>query len=137
MPATSKAQRRLFALALQYKRGELSASDVSDEVKELSELPKKTLRDYAKTKESDLPDKVKEMLNLNPNVNVQGMGDVSSPGDPGTLNQFAAQEVGSGDIAFPIPDEEEEEEEEKKKLIRDIAPKKLKYIKEFEDYGNS
>lgn len=137
MPATSKAQRRLFALALQYKRGELSASDVSDEVKELSELPEKTLRDYAKTKESDLPDKVKEMLNLNPNVNVQGMGDVSSPGDPGTLNQFAAQEVGSGDIAYPIPDEEEEEEEEKKKLIRDIAPKKLKYIKEFEDYGNS
>lgn len=137
MPATSKAQRRLFALALQYKRGELSASDVSDEVKELSELPEKTLRDYAKTKESDLPDKVKEMLNLNPNVNVQGMGDVSSPGDPGTLNQFAAQEVGSGDIAYPIPDEEDEEEEEKKKLIRDIAPKKLKYIKEFEDYGNS
>ncbi len=136
MPAASKAQRRLFALALQYKRREISASDVSDEVKELSELPEKTLRDYAKTKESDLPDKVKEMLNLNPNVNVQGMGDVSSPGDPGTLNQFAAQEVGSGDIAFPIPDEEEEEEK-KKKLIRDITPKKLKYVKEFKDYGNS
>tara|TARA_R100000908_G_scaffold53266_1_gene28561 strand:+ start:99 stop:404 length:306 start_codon:yes stop_codon:yes gene_type:complete len=70
-----------------------------------------------------------ETLNLNPNVNVPGMGAVSSPGDPGTLNQFANQEVGSGDFPFPIPDEEEEEEDDKKK--------KLKYVKEFKDYGNS
>jgi hypothetical protein len=60
MPAKSKAQRRLFALALQYKRGELSKSEVSDEVIELSELPEKTLEDYAKTSEKDLPDHVEE-----------------------------------------------------------------------------
>ena len=39
MPAQSKAQRRFFVLALQYKKGELKSSEVSDEVKELSKLP--------------------------------------------------------------------------------------------------
>ena len=77
-------------------------------------------------------------LNLNPNVNVPGMGDVKSPGNPGTLDQFADQETGSGDIAFPIPDEEDEEEKKKKKkkkkLLRDIATKKLKYVKEYNEY---
>lgn len=99
MPAQSKSQRRLFALALQYKRGELSASEVSDEVKDLSKLPEKTLRDYAKTKESDLPNKVDEdAVTLNPNMNVQGMGAVEFPGNPGSADSFANQTVGSGDI---------------------------------------
>jgi hypothetical protein len=99
MPAQSKAQRRLFALALQYKRGELSASEISDEVKELSKLPEKDLRDYAKTKEEGLPDKVaEETVTLNPNMNVQGIGPVEFPGDPGSADSFAAQPVGSGDI---------------------------------------
>jgi len=98
MPAQSKAQRRLFALALQYKRGELSASEVTDEVKELSKLPEEKLRDYAKTKETDLPDYVEETVTLNPNMNVQGMGPVEFPGNPGSADSFATQKVGSGDI---------------------------------------
>lgn len=99
MPAQSKAQRRLFALALQYKLGELSASDVSDEVKDLSKLPEKDLRDYAETKEEGLPDKVTEdTVTLNPNMNVQSMGPVELPGDPGDMNSFADQKTGSGDL---------------------------------------
>jgi hypothetical protein len=98
MPAQSKAQRRLFALALQHKRGELSASEISDEVRELSKLPEETLRDYAKTKEDDLPDYVEETVNLNPNMNVQGMGPVEFPGNPGSADSFATQAHGSGDI---------------------------------------
>jgi hypothetical protein len=98
MPAQSKSQRRLFALALQYKRGELSASDISDEIKDLSKLPEETLRDYAKTKESGLPDYVEETVTLNPNMNVQGMGDVALPGNPGSADSFSTQKVGSGDI---------------------------------------
>lgn len=98
MPAQSKAQRRLFALALQYKRGEIAASEVSDEVKDLSKLPEETLRDYAKTKEDELPDKVKETVTLNPNMNVQSMGNVTFPGNPGSADSFAAQPVGSGDM---------------------------------------
>ena len=58
MPAKSKAQQKLFALALAYKRGEVT--DVSDEVKELSKLPEKDLVDYAETKHKGLPDKVEE-----------------------------------------------------------------------------
>ena len=34
MPATSKAQRRLFALALAVKRGEVPESDVDDKIKD-------------------------------------------------------------------------------------------------------
>lgn len=98
MPAKSKAQRRLFALALQYKRGELSTSEVSDEVKELSKLPEKTLKDFVVTKEKSLPNKIKEDVNLNPNMNVQSMGNVTLPGDPNGLNSFINQTVGSGDI---------------------------------------
>ena len=37
-------------------------------------------------------------VGLNPNMNVQGMGAVELPGDPGSMNSFATQKVGSGDI---------------------------------------
>lgn len=98
MPAQSKAQRRLFALALQYKKGELASTDVTSEVKELSKLPEDKLREYAKTKETDLPDHVEETVTLNPNMNVQGMGDVALPGNPSSADSFSTQSVGSGDL---------------------------------------
>jgi len=98
MPAKSKAQRRLFALALQFKKGELKAADVSDEIKDLAKLPLKDLEDFAYTDEKGLPDKVEEeAVTLNPNMNVQGMGAVELPGNPGSANSFATQKVGSGD----------------------------------------
>jgi len=100
MPAKSKAQRKIFALALQYKRGELSSLEVSREIKELSKLPEETLLDYAKTKEKDLPDYVDEDVNLNPNMNVQGIGNVSLPGNPESANSFSSQLPGSGDYTF-------------------------------------
>jgi hypothetical protein len=98
MPAKSKAQRRLFALALQYKKGELKAADASDEIKDLAKMPLKDLEDFAYTDEKGLPDKVEEdAVTLNPNMNVQGMGAVELPGNPGSANSFATQKVGSGD----------------------------------------
>ena len=36
-------------------------------------------------------------VGLNPNMNVQGMGAVELPGNPGSANSFATQKVGSGD----------------------------------------
>tara|TARA_B100000497_G_scaffold44156_1_gene51279 strand:- start:2619 stop:2846 length:228 start_codon:yes stop_codon:yes gene_type:complete len=36
-------------------------------------------------------------VGLNPNMDVQGMGAVELPGDPGSANSFATQKVGSGD----------------------------------------
>lgn len=93
MPAKTKSQRRLFAIALSYKRGEYEG-EPSDEVKELSKLPEETLRDFAKTSEKDLPENVQ----LNPNMNVQSMGNSTMPGNPGTANEFPTQKVGSGDL---------------------------------------
>jgi hypothetical protein len=51
--------------------------------------------------------------------NVPGMGEVALPANPGTLDGFANQEVGSGDLAMPAP---------KKK-------KKFKNIKSYEDFN--
>jgi hypothetical protein len=119
MPAQSKAQRRFFALALQYKRGEIKASEVSDEVKELSKLPEKTLKDFAETSEKNLPSTIGEnemnTANLNPNMNVQSMGNVTLPGNPGSANSFANQKVGSGDLAEPI--KKKKKKKKKKRLL--------------------
>ncbi len=51
MPAHSKAQRRLFALAYLYKNNKLGNEYASEEVKKLSELPEKTLNKFASTKQ--------------------------------------------------------------------------------------
>lgn len=45
MPSKTEKQRKLFGMALAYKRGENSGA--SSEVIKLSELPEKTLKDYA------------------------------------------------------------------------------------------
>ena len=119
MPAQSKAQRKFFALALQYKKGELKSSEVSDEVKELSKLPEDTLKDYVETDEKDLPNKIKEneagTVNLNPNMNVQSMGNATLPGNPGSANSFSSQKTGSGDLLEPI--EKKKKKKKKKHLV--------------------
>tara|TARA_B100000780_G_C20991983_1_gene396732 strand:+ start:333 stop:587 length:255 start_codon:yes stop_codon:yes gene_type:complete len=59
----------------------------------------------SKTKK-EIPNKIKEneigTVNLNPNMNVQGMGNATLPGDPGSANSFSSQETGSGDLLEPI-----------------------------------
>tara|TARA_Y100001972_G_C7437296_1_gene224666 strand:+ start:87 stop:479 length:393 start_codon:yes stop_codon:yes gene_type:complete len=120
MPAQSKAQRRFFALALQYKKGELKSSEVSDEVKELSKLPEDKLRDYVETDEKKLPNKIGEneagTVNLNPNMNVQSMGNATLPGNPGSANSFSSQKTGSGDLLEP-----KKKKKKKKKRARLVS----------------
>ena len=58
--AKSKSQRRLFGMALAYKKGELDDKYASNEIIELSKLPEKDLKDYAETTEDDLPEKIDE-----------------------------------------------------------------------------
>ena len=53
MPAQSQQQQKLFGLALAFKRGEVPASEVSDEIKDIE--------DFAATKHKGLP-KMKEQL---------------------------------------------------------------------------
>jgi len=97
MPATSKAQRRLFALALAVKRGEVPESDVDDKIKDLSKKSEQDLKDYAETPEETLPNKVEDNIEENNAMatpgSVNGMGSVALPGNPGT------NETGSGDLA--------------------------------------
>lgn len=52
MPAKSKAQQRLFGMALAVRRGELKKSEVDDSVKKVanSKMTDKQIRDFAKTK---------------------------------------------------------------------------------------
>ena len=50
----------------------------------------------------NLNESVYNTVHLNPNMNVQSMGNTSFPGDPGTMNQFQSQIVGSGDLIEPI-----------------------------------
>ena len=50
--ARSKAQRRLFGMALAHKRGKLGNKYVSDEIKKLSSsMSEEKLREFAKTNE--------------------------------------------------------------------------------------
>ena len=50
--ARSKAQRRLMAMALAYKKGKLNSKYVNDTIKKLSKTIKEdTLQDFAKTKQ--------------------------------------------------------------------------------------
>jgi len=45
----------------------------------------------------NLNESVYNTVHLNPNMNVQGMGATSFPGDPGSMNNFSSQTAGSGD----------------------------------------
>lgn len=64
MPALSQQQQKLMGLALAYKRGKVSASDVSKSVKQLAgSMSEKELVKYAGTKHKGLPKKVGETKN--------------------------------------------------------------------------
>ena len=62
MPAQSQQQQKLFGLALAFKRGEVPASEVSDEIKAIADrMSEKEIEDFASTKHKGLP-KMKEQL---------------------------------------------------------------------------
>jgi hypothetical protein len=104
MPSTSKAQQRLMAQAYAVKKGDLDPKDINPQYREDIEglaqgMTQKQLHSFAATKHKGLPDRVKkkdEAMATPSNVN--GMGAVSFPGDPGDLTSFSAQKTGSGDI---------------------------------------
>ena len=50
----------------------------------------------------NLNESVYNTVHLNPNMNVQSMGNVTLPGNPGSLNAFPAQATGSGDRPFSL-----------------------------------
>ena len=50
----------------------------------------------------NLNESVYNTVHLNPNMNVQSMGNVTLPGDPGSMNAFPGQAQGSGDRPFSL-----------------------------------
>jgi uncharacterized protein (DUF1810 family) len=61
MPASSQQQQKLMGLALSYKRGNVSSSEVSSTVKKLADsMSEKELEKYAGTSHRGLPKKVGE-----------------------------------------------------------------------------
>ncbi len=50
----------------------------------------------------NLNESVYNTVHLNPNMNVQSMGNVTLPGDPGSMNAFPTQATGSGDRPFSL-----------------------------------
>ncbi len=63
MPAKSKKQQRLMAMAYSLKTGKMDSSDASQTVKDLAaSMTVKQLKDYAETDTRDLPDDVNEWV---------------------------------------------------------------------------
>ena len=71
----------------------------------------------AKEKSKIMSKKVKEnesgTVGLNPNMNVQSMGNATLPGNPGSMNDFPSQKTGSGDLLEPL----KKKKKIKKKLL--------------------
>lgn len=96
------------------KKGDSKLSDIDPEYREevkglVDGMTLKQLKDFAATKHAGLPDRVEESglngaigsVHTNPNMNVPGMGNPTLPGDPGQLDGFNGQSVGSGDLPDP------------------------------------
>lgn len=66
MPAQSKAQQRLFGMALAVRKKEISRSEASKEVLDIvdSDMTNKEIEDFASTKHKGLRDHIKESLKI-------------------------------------------------------------------------
>jgi hypothetical protein len=68
---------------------------------------------------------MKENIQLNPGMNLTGMGPVNLPGNPGTNASFHNQTPGSGDMpAFTKRKTDEEEEEEAERIKKELQKRK-------------
>ena len=65
MPAKSKAQQRLFGMALAIRKGEMKRSEADDSVLDIvdSDMTDKEIEDFAKTKHKNLKEHLNEELN--------------------------------------------------------------------------
>lgn len=64
MPSKSKSQQRLFGMAYAARKGEISKSDLPDEVEDIvdSDMSTKDIKKFAKTKHKGLPERLREAL---------------------------------------------------------------------------
>lgn len=113
MPATSKAQQRLFGLAYAIKKGDMKPEDADAKAKELADsMSLADLKKFASTDHKGLPDKVKENIGLG---SIGGMGATRFPSNGNT---------GSGDLASPSGDAEKDYKKKKKEREEELKKKK-------------
>ena len=64
MPAQSKAQQRLFGMALAVRRGEMKRSEVDDSVLDIvdGDMTDKQIEDFARTSHKSLKEHLEENL---------------------------------------------------------------------------
>lgn len=66
MPSKSKAQQRLFGMALAVRKGEMKRSEVDKSVLDIvdSDMTDKEIEDFAKTKHDSLKEYLQEAFNI-------------------------------------------------------------------------
>lgn len=121
MPAQSKAQQRLFGMALALRRGELEPDEVGKKVKEIadSDITTKDIKKFAKTKCKKLPKHVtKEGITYN--VTAQQLVEMIQGGTRNFL-------IKEGFIDDEFEEFESGVNEELEALITQFEPEAIKY----------
>lgn len=118
MPAKSKSQQRIMAMALLYKKGRLPASKASKTVKDIaSSMSEKELRKYAGTNTKGLPEKIQEIVNRGNSMHSKKLQRL--------IEQTVREMINESD-----------EKEEAPKLSPDEVQENIKRIRRFQEYGN-
>lgn len=118
MPAVSKQQQKIMGLALAYKRGDVPASKVSDDVKKLAKsMTMKELEKYAGTKHKGLPKRVESKQ---PKMTIKELQDIISSVVQHVVNEGITEKEPKDPILTP---------EEKKAYFESIA--------KYNEYGES
>lgn len=118
MPAQSVQQQKIMGLALAYKRGDVPASKVSDEVKKIAKsMTMKELEKYASTKHKGLPRKVESK---SPKITVSELRKIISTVVKEVVNEGITEKEPEDPILTP---------EQKQQFIEAIS--------KFNEYGSS
>ena len=121
MPALSKKQQKFMGLVLAYKRGEVPASKVSKNVKQVAAaMSEKELEKYAGTKHKGLPTKVKKE-------------------DIMTIPVSELKKIINSVVSDVINEniDQDKEEKEEVKLTPEQKQQYIESISKFNEYGKS
>ena len=121
MPALSKKQQKFMGLVLAYKRGEIPASKVSKNVKQVAAaMSEKELEKFAGTKHKGLPTKVKKE-------------------DTMTIPVTELKKIINSVVSDVINEniDQDKEQQEEVKLTPEQKQKYIESISKFNEYGKS
>jgi hypothetical protein len=119
MPAVSQKQQKFMGLVLAYKRGEIPASKVSKNVKQVADaMSEKELEKFAGTKHKGLPKKVKSEMNMP----IQELRKIINTVISDVMNENVDQD---------------KEQKEEPKMTAEEKQQYIEAISHFNEYGKS